>query len=67
MYTLIVGNIGTIGTYDSLVEAMKHYNEYVTQSKSGVGRAGDENVTIVDDSGDIVQEHYGINPYNEGR
>jgi hypothetical protein len=39
-YTVIVSNIGTVGTYKNKKEAIEVMNKYIKQSKSGKGRAG---------------------------
>ena len=64
MYTLIVGNIGTIGKYDTLKVAEYQYQTYVNLSSIGYGRAAGESVTLVDDDGEIIAEHTGND--NEG-
>lgn len=43
-YSVIVGNVGVVYTGKIMSEARKHYKEYVDQSKTGYGRAGDESV-----------------------
>ena len=45
-YQVIVGNIGTVYDGDCLEKATATYNEYVEQSQSGTGRAGNEEVTL---------------------
>ena len=62
-YEVIIGNIGTVYDGEDKVEALKHYTEYVEQSKSGHGRAGHEPVTLML-NGEISQEHYGDLPDN---
>ncbi len=64
MYTLIVGNVGTIGTYDTLKVAKHQYFTYRTLSVIGYGRVSGESVTLVDDDGEIIEEHIGND--NEG-
>jgi hypothetical protein len=64
MYTLIVGNIGTIGTYDTIKVAKHQYFTYRTLSVIGYGRAAGESVTLVDDDGEIIAEYIGND--NEG-
>lgn len=64
MYTLIVGNVGTIGTYDTLKAAKRQYFTYRTLSIIGNGRVSGESVTLVDDDGEIIEEHIGND--NEG-
>lgn len=57
-WQVIVDNVGTV--YDGTDEtvARKSYNDYVTISKAGHGRAGGKNVSLFDDS-DVVEEHRG--------
>jgi tetratricopeptide (TPR) repeat protein len=57
-YVVVVGNIGTVYSGPSQSEAMKHYSEYVRQSKTGGGRAGGEDVTLFKND-QIVKEHEG--------
>jgi hypothetical protein len=47
-YIVNVGNIGNIQCKNKK-EALKTFNEYVRQSKAGYGRAGEENVCIIED------------------
>lgn len=57
-YQVIVGNVGTV--YDGVdeSEAEKTYNDYVELSKSGYGRAGNEDVSLMRD-GEPLKEHFG--------
>jgi hypothetical protein len=48
-YEVIVGNIGTVHSGNDQGVARTHYDEYVRQSLSGVGRAGNENVVMMVD------------------
>ena len=57
-YELIVGNIGSVYVGRSKREAMKHFAEYVSQSKSGHGRAGGEDVTLLQND-EPIKEHFG--------
>jgi hypothetical protein len=57
-YTVFVGNIGTVYEGTDLREAGSTFNDYVTQSKEGIGRASGESVTIFRDS-ELVLEHKG--------
>lgn len=57
-YQVIVGNIGTVLTTDSVKEARHVALIYIKQSSSGVGRAGGEDVTIMCDGG-IFSEYIG--------
>jgi hypothetical protein len=56
LYEVIVGNIGTVHSGSNKKEALKHWKTYVAQSKSGVGRAGNESVTLMID-GEIDSKH----------
>lgn len=58
MYRVLVGNIGNVCTTQNHNEAKATYNEYVTQSKTGYGRAAYENVTLFRDA-EIIREHTG--------
>ena len=58
MYEVIVGNIGTVYTGNDENEAFRAYNEYVSQSLQGCGRASYEPVVLMQDN-EIVNEHYG--------
>ena len=55
-YQVIVGNIGQTTDTNDEAEARKDYNEYVEISKSGVGRAGNEPVVLMED-GEPIEEH----------
>lgn len=57
-YEVIVGNIGTVYSGNSKTEAERHYREYVSQSKTGRGRAGGESVALMCE-GEILKEHLG--------
>jgi len=59
MFEVICGNIGRVYNGSDKVEAQHYFDEYVTQSKRGVGRAGHETVTMFED-GELIQEHVGI-------
>jgi hypothetical protein len=45
-FSVIVGNIGTVCDGQTRAEAVKHYKEYVLQSKTEYGRASGETVTM---------------------
>lgn len=47
-YSVIVGSIGTVYDGPSLRQANAKYKEYVSQSKDGYGRAGHEEVTMME-------------------
>lgn len=57
-YEVIVGNIGTVYTGASKLEARKAYLSYVKDSLAGFGRAGGEGVVLLRDD-DIFAEHVG--------
>jgi hypothetical protein len=46
LYSVIVGNIGTVCAVEALEEAERFFNTYKEQSESEVGRAGGEDVTM---------------------
>jgi len=48
-YEVLVGNIGIVYTGFSKPDAMKEFNEYVKQSKTNKGRAGNEDVVLMAD------------------
>lgn len=57
-YEVIVGNVGSVYAGTSQREAHKRFTDYVLISKSGRGRAGDEDVTLLRDN-EIIREHVG--------
>jgi hypothetical protein len=58
IYAVIVGNIGTVLITGVEQDARTTYSTYVEQSKTEVGRAGGEDVTLIKDD-DILQEFVG--------
>ena len=56
--SIVVGNIGTVYTGDSIAEARRTFNTYVKQSKDNYGRAAGEDVTWSRD-GEIHKEYIG--------
>jgi hypothetical protein len=60
MYTLIVGNIGTIGKYDTLKVAKYQYVTYVNLSAIGYGKVAGESVYLFEND-EIIEEHMGTN------
>lgn len=56
MFEVIVGNVGTVHSGDSEREALLIFNTYVDRSKSGHGRCGNEEVTMMED-GDIAKQY----------
>lgn len=64
-YEVIVGNIGSVYSGGNFMIASAKFAEYVKQSKSNVGRAGGENVTLLD-RGEIKREFVGEIERNEG-
>lgn len=58
-WDVIVGNVGVVYSGTSGFDARKLYNQYVGISAQGVGRAGNESVTLMRD-GDIHLEHIGL-------
>lgn len=57
-YQVIVGNIGTVYDGKGMIEANRTYGDYKRQSQSGIGRAGGESVTLMDNN-EIKYEHLG--------
>jgi hypothetical protein len=57
-YEVIVGNIGSVYSGNNLKEALQTYRTYREQSESGLGRAGGESVTLMQD-GEPRYEHHG--------
>jgi hypothetical protein len=55
MWTVVVGNIGEVYEGESESEAFAFFEDYSKQSKSAVGRASGEPVTLFKD-GEIVDE-----------
>ena len=58
IYEVVVGNIGTVYSGGIHAVADGTFSEYVRQSKTGYGRAGGEDVTILR-NGDIITEFIG--------
>ncbi len=48
-FEVIVGNVGTVYSGYSRQEAERKYDTYAAISRSGVGRAGNEEVTLMVD------------------
>ena len=57
-YEVIVGNIGTVYSGPNGFTANHTYSSYVKSSKSSVGRASGEDVTLIK-NGDIQKEYFG--------
>lgn len=45
-YSVVVSNIGTVGTYKTKDEALDKFNSYVELSRQNSGRASGESVTL---------------------
>lgn len=45
-YSVLVSNIGTVGTYKTKDEALEKFNSYVELSRQPYGRASNESVTL---------------------
>lgn len=58
MYTVIVGNIGTTGTFKSLKAARASFDEYVKMSVEGYGRSAGESVILLRNN-EPIQVHEG--------
>lgn len=65
-YRTIVGNIGTVYDGPDASEAQEAWSHYVRQSRSGIGRASNEDVTLLvthpNGNEDVLLEHYGHDP-----
>lgn len=59
LFTINVSNIGNIQEL-TIREAVKTFNEYVQLSNEGKGRAGQEDVFLLDSEGDILKEFIGF-------
>lgn len=55
MFSVVVGNIGTVCSTDSQVEAKGCFDEYVQQSLMTKGRAAGEDVTMFQDEHIVAQ------------
>ena len=58
LYETVVGNIGTVYSGGCHRFAEEKFTTYVRQSKTGNGRAGGEDVTILR-NGNIIAEYIG--------
>lgn len=47
-YSVVVSNIGTVGTYKTKNDALDVFNYYVELSRQTYGRASNESVTLFD-------------------
>jgi hypothetical protein len=56
VYEVLVGNVGTVLTTNSLRQAQGVYRDYVAASKAGVGRAAGEAVGLFCD-GEPIREY----------
>jgi len=57
-YSVVVGNIGTVYDGTSRLFALRAFNEYRRQSRTGRGRAGGESVTMFTND-EPTAEHVG--------
>ena len=57
IWEVIVGNVGTVFIGANGFNAIKCFNEYVSLSKSGYGRASNENVYLIK-NGEINKEYH---------
>jgi hypothetical protein len=55
-FTVVVGNVGTVYTGKDVVRAKTEYLHYVGQSKEGLGRTGNQEVTLFN-NGDPAEEY----------
>lgn len=58
IYSVSVGNVGTIGYYTNKKNAIKVFQTCVEQSLSDIGRAGGEDVTLWK-NGEPIKEYIG--------
>jgi hypothetical protein len=58
LYSVIVGNVGTVYAGDEPHEAQRQYSAYVELSRGTIGRASGEPVTLMCD-GEPISEHAG--------
>lgn len=56
-FEVLVGNIGCVYSGNDHDGALKDFHEYVSQSMSGYGRAGNESVVLIRD-GEPINGHY---------
>ena len=63
-YEIIVGNIGNVHEGHNRKEAEKKFNFYVKDSKTGLGRSGNEPVYLMK-NGEPVKEHSPLVPITE--
>ena len=61
-FQVVVGNVGQVYDGSNYMQARAAYAEYVKQSKSGRGRAGNEPVTLFH-NGEIKAEHFPPSEY----
>lgn len=66
LWELVVGNVGTVLSTKNGAFAMREYGEYKQISIKGIGRAGNEEVTLFRD-GDIYWEHTPLEYVLEGK
>lgn len=59
-FEVIVGNIGTVYSGNSLKEVLKARSTYIKQSKSNYGKASGESVTVFKNS-ELWSEFVGLN------
>lgn len=57
-YSVVVSNIGTVGTYKTKDEALEEFNSYVELSRQPYGRASNESVTLFDLGAQDVEIEY---------
>ncbi len=57
-YEVIVGNIGTVYSGSDESTARAQFEYYENDSRTGYGRAGGEDVTLLA-GGEIIREHFG--------
>ncbi len=57
LYSVVVGNVGTVYSIDSLTRAANEFDTYVTLSQAQSGRASGEDVTLLKDD-EIIKEYH---------
>jgi hypothetical protein len=55
-YQLYVGNVGRVSEHSNKQEAIKEFGEWVAISRSGLGKAGHEDVTLYE-YGEVIREY----------
>ena len=56
-YQVLVDNIGQVIETNRKKEALSYYKEYVSLSKDNIGRAGNENVYLIENN-EVLHSHH---------